>query len=69
MKSIHIKLWFHPEDGTWSVVMGNIFKLHVSEAMVDELAEYALVAAKQELLERDVPSITLDNWPNEIAGD
>jgi hypothetical protein len=56
MREIHITLWLHEQEGDWSVTIGGKFYRHVSATFIDDLVEYALVAAEQALLEPEVPN-------------
>jgi hypothetical protein len=53
MQEIRMKLWRHDEDD-WSIEVDGKLHGHVSLAVIDELAEYALVAA-QHVLEHSSP--------------
>jgi hypothetical protein len=48
MQEIRIKLWRHDKDD-WSIELHGRLHKHISSVTVDQLAEYALVAAQQEL--------------------
>jgi hypothetical protein len=50
MQEIEIKLWRHDEEEDWSIEVNGKLYQHVSATTVDELVEYALVAAEQALL-------------------
>lgn len=50
MKEIGIKLSFHEQEQDWTLELnGNIYG-HVSAEAIDELVEFALVAAQEALL-------------------
>jgi hypothetical protein len=55
MREIHIILWRHEEEDNWSVQIEGRFYKHISATTIDELTEYAVVAAEQALLEREAP--------------
>jgi hypothetical protein len=50
MQEFKIKLWRHDEEKDWSVEVHGRLHEHVSSTTVDELVEYALVAAQHALL-------------------
>ena len=55
VREIKLKLWRHDADD-WSIEVHGRLHSHISSVMVDELVEYALVAAQQELeLEQSTP--------------
>ncbi len=56
MREINIKLWRHEQAEDWSVEIDGKFHRHVSATFIDELVEYALVAAEQALLEPEAQS-------------
>jgi 3-oxoacyl-(acyl-carrier-protein) synthase len=55
MQEIHIILWRHEEEDNWSVQIDGKFHKHISAKTIDELTEYAVVAAEQALLELEAP--------------
>jgi hypothetical protein len=55
MQEIHIILWRHEEEDNWSIQIDGKFHKHVSAKTIDELTEYAVVAAEQALLEIEAP--------------
>ena len=55
MQKINIKLWRHEEVKDWSVEVDGELHRHVSTKTVDELVEYALVAAQEAEMEREAP--------------
>jgi hypothetical protein len=47
MQEINIKLWFNQTEEDWTLdVNGTVYK-HISTAAVDDLVEYAVLAAQQ----------------------
>jgi hypothetical protein len=57
MRMMKIVLWYHDEDGGWSVEIGGTLHSHISESNVDELVEYALVT----LTEQEARSLGLSD--------
>jgi hypothetical protein len=55
MQEIHIILWRHEEEDNWSIQIDGKFHKHISAKTIDELTEYAVVAAEQALLEIEAP--------------
>jgi hypothetical protein len=55
MQEIKIKLLHHGEEQDWSIEVDGRLHAHVSATTIDELVEYALIAAQQALLEPDSP--------------
>jgi hypothetical protein len=55
MREIHITLWRHEQEEDWSVKIDGKLHRHVSTTTVDELVEYAVVAAERALLEQEAP--------------
>jgi hypothetical protein len=51
MRAINIKLSHHDAENDWSIEIDGRMHEHVSTTTVDELVEYAIVAAQQSLLE------------------
>jgi hypothetical protein len=55
MQEINITLWRHEEENDWSVEFAGRLHRHVSTKTVDELVEFALVAAQEAEMKRAVP--------------
>jgi hypothetical protein len=55
MREIHIILWRHEEEDNWSVQIDGKLHQYVSARTIDEVVEYAVVAAEQALLEPEAP--------------
>jgi hypothetical protein len=51
VQEIKIKLWRHTNERDWSAEVHGRLHKHISAKTVDEMVEYALVAAQQALLE------------------
>ncbi len=47
MQQINITLWCHEKENDWSVELAGRLHGHVSANAVDELVEYAVVAAQE----------------------
>lgn len=60
MRNIEVKLWHHIESDTWSIQIDGVLRANVSTATVDDLIEYAVVAAQQELLQQEMTPIEPD---------
>jgi hypothetical protein len=62
LRTIVIKLWRHVENEDWSIQINGEFRSHVSAATVDELTEYVVLAAQQELLQEENKEFEPENW-------
>jgi hypothetical protein len=59
MQEIHITFWTHEQGESWSVEINGRFYSHISTTTVDELVEYALVAAEEALMNPGVSVASL----------
>jgi hypothetical protein len=55
MKEIHITFWRHEQDDDWSIEINGKFYRHISTTTVDELVEYAAVAAQEAMMNPEAP--------------
>ena len=55
MQEINITLWRHEQEENWSVEINGKFHTHVSTKTVDDLVEYALVAAQEAEMNPEAP--------------
>jgi hypothetical protein len=62
MRTIVIRLWRHVENEDWSIQINGEFMPHVSAITVDELIEYVVLAAQQELLQQEDKEFEPENW-------
>jgi hypothetical protein len=53
MQEIHITFWTHERGESWSVEINGKFYSHIPTTTVDELVEYAVVAAEEAILNPD----------------
>jgi hypothetical protein len=58
MQEIHITFWTHEQDDKWSIEINGKFYIKISTKSVDELVEYAVVAAEEAIMnpEASLPS-------------
>jgi 3-oxoacyl-(acyl-carrier-protein) synthase len=68
VREINITLWRHEQAEDWSVEIDGKFSRHVSATFIDELVEYALVAAEQALLEPEHRVITMQRSASAPSG-
>jgi hypothetical protein len=52
MQEINIKLWFNETEENWTLDLNGTVYSHISTGAVDDLVEYALVAAQQALRDK-----------------
>jgi hypothetical protein len=55
MQEIHITLWTHEQDERWSIEINGKFYSHISTATVDELVDFAVVAAEEAIMNPEAP--------------
>lgn len=55
MQEIHITFWTHEQVESWSVEINGKFYSHISTTTVDQLVEYAVVAAEEAILNPEAP--------------
>jgi hypothetical protein len=53
MREINIKIWQNDKAKDWSIDLDGALHHHVSARTIDELVEYAVIAAQQALMEQD----------------
>jgi hypothetical protein len=51
VQEINIKLWYNEVEQDWTVEINGTTHVHVLAKILDELVEYAVVAAQQAILE------------------
>jgi hypothetical protein len=56
MQEIHITFWTHEQNANRSIEINGKFYSHISTKTVDELVEYAIVAAEEALTNPEVPA-------------
>jgi hypothetical protein len=52
MQEINIMLWFNETEENWTLDLNGTVYSHISTGAVDDLVEYALVAAQQALRDK-----------------
>jgi hypothetical protein len=51
VKEINIRIWRNDKEQDWSIDVDGALHHHVSAKTIDDLVEYAIVAAQQSLIE------------------
>jgi hypothetical protein len=60
MQEIHITFRTHEQGESWSIEINGKFYSHMSTTTVDELVEYAVVAAEEALMNPEAPLASND---------